>query len=554
MMKNIIKKYQIVESKQNNLLHSFNTNIIKNYNFKTQKKSRSLSFNTQDKTISNNSIHFMNLKKHKPKIKGLNINTLTIENNIFNTQYVAEYYNINNSNININKEPLKNKMYNNVLLTLNNSRNNFYKKNNTLRNIFTKNKKLDNLIMKNNKNMNNSINSFRQNKFKKEINKNMQIKNNNPKINNKNLNLNSNDNFLTINKEKNTNINLILNNRFIFKNNYNKYVKNNQQNKNNIFNKIVFKNKNNENNNSKSKLLYIIKQKNDNLKLYKSKIETKKENKIIENNYLNNKIELNNKSLLKIPISQKQSKKNKINKLLKLKKNNFNLNILPSISENKKEKINNTLNISGKKKCEENRNNNKKEEIKNENIKKIIVIKKQKKIINLKLNNIKNEKNSLYYITERNNNEDTNYMKNNTYEHDLVNDEIEKNFDIFEIIADTKIQSMIEYEKEKSHIELLKENFNINNNLENNKNVGLNNHKLNKDEYNKLIKKCSSKATFSFRPTNNDSKEIIEQDSKDNEDTIDKNILLELEEKLKNKEEIHKIKIIRKKKDNKKLF
>ena len=554
MMKNIIKKYQIVESKQNNLLHSFNTNIIKNYNFKTQKKSRSLSFNTQDKTISNNSIHFMNLKKHKPKIKGLNINTLTIENNIFNTQYVAEYYNINNSNININKEPLKNKMYNNVLLTLNNSRNNFYKKNNTLRNIFTKNKKLDNLIMKNNKNMNNSINSFRQNKFKKEINKNMQIKNNNPKINNKNLNLNSNDNFLTINKEKNTNINLILNNRFIFKNNYNKYVKNNQQNKNNIFNKIVFKNKNNENNNSKSKLLYIIKQKNDNLKLYKSKIETKKENKIIENNYLNNKIELNNKSLLKIPISQKESKKNKINKLLKLKKNNFNLNILPLTSENKKEKINNTLNISGKKKCEENRNNNKKEEIKNENIKKIIVIKKQKKIINLKLNNIKNEKNSLYYITERNNNEDTNYMKNNTYEHDLVNDEIEKNFDIFEIIADTKIQSMIEYEKEKSHIELLKENFNINNNLENNKNVGLNNHKLNKDEYNKLIKKCSSKATFSFRPTNNDSKEIIEQDSKDNEDTIDKNILLELEEKLKNKEETHKIKIIRKKKDNKKLF
>ena len=263
---------------------------------------------------------------------------------------------------------------------------------------------------------------------------------------------------------------------------------------------------------------------------------------------------MNNKSLLKIPISQKQSKKNKINKLLKLKKNNFNLNILPSISENKKEKINNTLNISGKKKCEENRNNNKKEEIKNENIKKIIVIKKQKKIINLKLNNIKNEKNSLYYITERNNNEDTNYMKNNTYEHDLVNDEIEKNFDIFEIIADTKIQSMIEYEKEKSHIELLKENFNINNNLENNKNVGLNNHKLNKDEYNKLIKKCSSKATFSFRPTNNDSKEIIEQDSKDNEDTIDKNILLELEEKLKNKEETHKIKIIRKKKDNKKLF
>ena len=538
MMKNIIKKYQIVESKQNNLLHSFNTNIIKNYNFKTQKKSRSLSFNTQDKTISNNSIHFMNLKKHKPKIKGLNINTLTIENNIFNTQYVAEYYNINNSNININKEPLKNKMYNNVLLTLNNSRNNFYKKNNTLRNIFTKNKKLDNLIMKNNKNMNNSINSFRQNKFKKEINKNMQIKNNNPKINNKNLNLNSNDNFLTINKEKNTNINLILNNRFIFKNNYNKYVKNNQQNKNNIFNKIVFKNKNNENNNSKSKLLYIIKQKNDNLKLYKSKIETKKENKIIENNYLNNKIELNNKSLLKIPNSQKEYKKNKINKLLKLKKNNFNLNILPLTSENKKEKI----------------NNKKKEEIKNENIKKIIVIKKQKKIINLKLNNIKNEKNSLYYITERNNNEDTNYMKNNTYEHDLVNDEIEKNFDIFEIIADTKIQSMIEYEKEKSHIELLKENFNINNNLENNKNVGLNNHKLNKDEYNKLIKKCSSKATFSFRPTNNDSKEIIEQDSKDNEDTIDKNILLELEEKLKNKEETHKIKIIRKKKDNKKLF
>ena len=180
MMKNIIKKYQIVESKQNNLLHSFNTNIIKNYNFKTQKKSRSLSFNTQDKTISNNSNHFMNLKKHKPKIKGLNINTLTMENNIFNTQYVTEYYNTNNSNININKELLKNKIYNNVLLTLNNSRNNFYKKNNTLRNIFTKNKKLDNLIMKNNKNINNSINSFRQNKIKKEINKNIQIKNYNP--------------------------------------------------------------------------------------------------------------------------------------------------------------------------------------------------------------------------------------------------------------------------------------------------------------------------------------------------------------------------------------
>ena len=62
------------------------------------------------------------------------------------------------------------------------------------------------------------------------------------------------------------------------------------------------------------------------------------------------------------------------------------------------------------------------------------------------------------------------------------------------------------------------------------------------EEYNILLRKESSKDTFSFRPTNNDSREISDQDFNFN------NILLELEKNLKKNEEKHRIKIIKKKK------
>ena len=124
---------------------------------------------------------------------------------------------------------------------------------------------------------------------------------------------------------------------------------------------------------------------------------------------------------------------------------------------------------------------------------------------------------------------------------------------IFEIISDAKIKSMIEYEKEKDNIKLLKENFNMN--IEHTNNEENNNKYMNcLDEYSILLKKNNSKDTFSFRPTNNDSREISEQELKNANDNNNGNdngnnkVLLEVEGDNMKNEEKHRIKIIKKKK------
>lgn len=135
-----------------------------------------------------------------------------------------------------------------------------------------------------------------------------------------------------------------------------------------------------------------------------------------------------------------------------------------------------------------------------------------------------------------------------------INKSNEDDLKIFEIISDAKIKSMIEYEKEKDNIKLLKENFNVNidhtNNEENN-----NNYMNCLDEYSIVLKKNNSKDTFSFRPTNNDSREISEQELKNNNDNNNNNndngnnkLFLEVEGDNMKNEEKHRIKIIKKKK------
>ena len=124
-------------------------------------------------------------------------------------------------------------------------------------------------------------------------------------------------------------------------------------------------------------------------------------------------------------------------------------------------------------------------------------------------------------------------------------DNNDNNLKIFEIISDTKIKSIIEYEKEKNNndIQILKNNFDIRNNNENNDENNINKYMYKREEYNILLRKESSKDTFSFRPTNNDSREISDQDY-----NFNNNILLELEKNLKKNEEEYRIKIIKKKK------
>ena len=81
---------------------------------------------------------------------------------------------------------------------------------------------------------------------------------------------------------------------------------------------------------------------------------------------------------------------------------------------------------------------------------------------------------------------------------------IKNNLEIFEIVSDAKIKSIIEYEKEKKNkIKLLKHDLYVNNNNKY-KNID------EKEEESIILKKYCCKDMFSFRPTNNDSGEISE--------------------------------------------
>ena len=202
-------------------------------------------------------------------------------------------------------------------------------------------------------------------------------------------------------------------------------------------------------------------------------------------------------------------------------------------------------------------NNNMENYIKEKMKKRIIVIKKQKKLHFL--NNINEDFNSRS-LTERKKEENYNERNikdkiNNNFKRFITfesneNEKCNDNLAIFEIISNTKIKSMIEYEEEKEkekeriNYKILKENFNANNNFEN------------LDDFNLILKKNDSKETFSFRPTNNDSRLMFEQDIKNDNNFINKanendddDIFLEFGgNPLKSKEK-QRIKIIKRKKE-----
>ena len=100
----------------------------------------------------------------------------------------------------------------------------------------------------------------------------------------------------------------------------------------------------------------------------------------------------------------------------------------------------------------------------------------------------------------------------------------EKLYEIFQVISDVKVKSFIEYEEDKKN--KLQENNNnnnrnvedINNNLNINEVIMSNNKTIDnqnkfiedRDEYNIVLKKTLSKDRFSFRPTNNDSNDTLQ--------------------------------------------
>lgn len=558
-MKNIIQKYAILKNKSFNRFNRVIKQLNDKHKFSFEKKFLSSSHKIYEREISNISIKSINLEKYKLNLRELHLNTFNSKNSVFNKRYLTENLSDNYSKLKINKEISKKNEFNNnySFFSLNNSNNS--------RNI-KKNKKLD-IIFKNDDYFNHSMKSMSSNKKCKIIHKMKKIKIDKEYFKNANNSLNIIDKKkLNINNERN--MNLLLNNKINYKNISNIIINKNQQNNNIIFNRNII-NRNNINLFKSDKFTKFNNLKEKFVKTNNSKIESKWKIKKFNNNYLSN----NSDALQK---SNKEAKKEKLINYIKSKnclssKKDKNKHVFNSLPQNLKfQKSKNTKFLKSRKKRfsffnsgnnnqiknskEENKNSKNKEiNYKQANKKKIIVIKKKKRIKNLKLNNIKNEKNNFYSLTERNNDDDNNnerYKEENTdfnynesINYDILknSDIVETNFEIFEIIADTKIKSMMEYEKEKSNILLLKEKYNKKINDEN----------IDKNDYSIRIKNDWSRDTFSFRPTNNDSKEISEQNSKNNEeDLINKDILNELEEKLKKSLEKNRIKIIRKKKVN----
>ena len=295
----------------------------------------------------------------------------------------------------------------------------------------------------------------------------------------------------------------------------------------------------------------------------KDKDKNKNSNNIIENNSRKKKLNLD---FLKEKLDN--LKNNNINdgknggKLNKTIKEKSKTSFLPFLSESNQKK----------------KKRNKKE--KKNIIKKVIIkknknIRKRNNIINNHYNSeiIKNEKinrpnNLIKNINNKEENKENdkkndnidivndNYYNslpsNNLNNSDIFDSNINKNnSNIFEVISDVKVKSMLEYEKDKNNLSNIVEKNKCNNKIANknlnddnakeiNSNININEildgssegHKKNinvienneekkekgeyiedRDEYNVILKETFSKDRFSFRPTNNDSNETF-QDSK----------------------------------------
>ena len=569
-MKNIIKRYKMSEN--NSFIYNNNNSNIKSL-LSSKKNIHSSSHKRNTEVISDNSLISFNSKKSMFKDNKLHINSFNVRNTVFGDSVQNNEYRKNINSNSIPKKKLSNKnIFNNkyknnniyMTLSLNNSKTklitikNKITKNNTIRNVLKRNRNPYGLFLDiNNHHFNSTMNTFGENKC------------NNSKINIKKKKIKLNKEYFkykdTISNElstnykdkdkDNNNINIILNKRLNNKNKTNGYIILKKQDKNSIFNKS-------KNENIKNKEIKINNNliKNNNISEL-SKINIDKNNCIKDiipkygNKISKKKIKINISSS-KLYDMKKDIKIEKKIKFLKEKKMLFKQKTKVFVKNIKKNLVFDNSNNNNNKNKTKDKNidieYNNEDDNKEENKKKIIVIKKKKKIRNNQfIYNITNDK---YNITGINYEHNTinNLANTNNMTYEIIKDDYntDNNLEIFEIISDAKIKSILEYEKEKNNIQLLKENFNINNNYDKN-DYNKNSEEI--VESNKPLEKVMSRDTFSFRPTNNDSREICEQDLEEKNGVINNNnnILLEIEEKLKNNEK-HRIKIIKKKKQNKK--
>ena len=448
----------------------------------------------------------------------------------------------------INNIRIKNPKLNNVLYNINENKNLKEKSFNyclSIRNYCSLSK--NNI---NNKTLNYSINKGINKEALKRINNSFRIKTNIKNMENIKLKIklkknNSIEkgsvNFYKINKKlvnKKTILNKTLMSNYTCPINIKEDLKNNEKNKSK--NSILISKNNKEieiKNNSKEKKAKNTKKLD--LDLLKLKIENCKNNILNEINAVKESNDIKEKSKVKFPPSSSKSFhkrkiiKNKIDttkNLLKKKLNqkkhpikrrnndlNSNIQYNSEIITDSKIKINKLIKIV---------NNNK---------------------IN-KENNIKNEGNNMTTIGN------FNTLPNNDIFDINAN---YKTYNIFEIISDVKVKSILEYEEDKknSKIKGYKKQLNKLNGKENNSkkdyisNININelinekkeNDKLkgsfvndnedkdknekfieDRDEYNIELKETFSKDRFSFRPTNNDSKETFQDSKFTSDNTLDR--------------------------------
>ena len=337
---------------------------------------------------------------------------------------------------------------------------------------------------------------------------NINIYNSNVTYNNTNNNINGNNNNYTIPRasmdpfEKRRRIKTDINNNLMNLDKNNKTTafvgyktrKNFAEQKTNTKNqKIYDKIKNSQNSPKSVKIRKIrhsflinstINNKNNN-KNNNKKLKIQKFNKI----KTNNKIFLNNKNK-----NNRNCAKNKIpnnNSVKKIVRNNKHIISISDIDQD----------IIAKTFITENNNN--------------------KTVLNLdEINDVISDNNSIMH-TDR-----TNSNKSDIFESGIIGTyNKEKLYEIFQVISDVKVKSFIEYEEDKKH--KLQENNNnktVGNNEDIDNNLNINeiitsNYKTiddhnkfieDRDEYNIVLKQNFSKDRFSFRPTNNDSNETLQ--------------------------------------------
>ena len=554
-----IKKYDL-DDKCNTLRESaLNNHLI---NKDVVRVNESNSTNNRRSLIMNRIKNYMNQKKEKEKIinSPLKNNEIKTNSNNNNTT-LRDFKNTNTVGYNktINYIRIKNPKLNTVLNNYNDNKNNKNKIMNfylPIRNFNTLNK---NYITTNN--LSHSMNKRYSNKEnKKRINNSFKIKEN------------------TINKSfDNNNLKSKLKKNKSIENGYLKFYKVDKK----IYNCI------NNNIDGEKKLKRTIIQ---NYKCYLNrkdelKCNTESKNLDISNDtcvisssfdFLPNEKEMENETNLEN--NENKSKKNLNVDSLKLKLDSIKRDIIESQTEREfnktmRGKMNTSL-LPISSKSVQKRKKLKNEECKRISLKNIINPKENiniKKVYNNNINNSNiNGKNNKYINIINNSkiiNKDNNRTKENNKDNNIgiirenfntlpanninFNSEIfdmdinKKNSDIFEIISNVKVKSLVEYEQDKKNSLNGEEKLDINNddNININKIIntqaqnhnlflGLINNKENnekenfikdRDEYNIILKETFSKDRFSFRPTNNDSHETF-QDLKfqNNNNTLDK--------------------------------